>query len=63
MSTLVHHSTRYMYHVAKVARQIVDYFNLALTTLEQGGSEDGTISDTVGTKIYKVKFKNIAYCY
>lgn len=63
MSTLVHHSTRYMYHVAKVARQIVDYFNLALTTLEQGGSEDGTISDTVGTKIYKVEFKNIAYCY
>lgn len=48
--------------VAKVARQIVDYFNLALTTLEQGGSEDGTISDTVGTKIYKswkhyLKFK------
>lgn len=48
--------------VAKVARQIVDYFNLALATLEQGGSEDGTISDTVGTKIYKswkyyLKFK------
>ncbi|XP_026668804.1 tyrosine-protein phosphatase non-receptor type 23 isoform X2 [Ceratina calcarata] len=48
--------------VAKVARQIVDYFNLALITLEQGGSEDGTISDTVGTKIYKswkvyLKFK------
>ncbi|XP_003700623.2 tyrosine-protein phosphatase non-receptor type protein myopic isoform X1 [Megachile rotundata] len=48
--------------VAKVARQIVDYFTLALSTLEQGGSEDGTISDTVGTKIYKswkryVKFK------
>ncbi|CAK9828677.1 Tyrosine-protein phosphatase non-receptor type 23 [Anthophora retusa] len=48
--------------VAKVARQIVDYFTLALTTLEQGGSEDGTISDTVGTKIYKnwkhyLKFK------
>ncbi|XP_017793028.1 PREDICTED: tyrosine-protein phosphatase non-receptor type 23 [Habropoda laboriosa] len=48
--------------VAKVARQIVDYFTLALSTLEQGGSEDGTISDTVGTKIYKswkhyLKFK------
>ncbi|XP_076632683.1 tyrosine-protein phosphatase non-receptor type protein myopic isoform X1 [Colletes latitarsis] len=48
--------------VAKVARQIVDYFTLALTTLEQGGSEDGTILDTVGTKIYKswkryLKFK------
>lgn len=43
-----------MYHAAKVARQIVDYFTLALTTLEQGGSEDGTISDTIGTKIYKV---------
>nr|XP_033334560.1 tyrosine-protein phosphatase non-receptor type 23 isoform X1 [Megalopta genalis] len=48
--------------VAKVARQIVDYYTLALTTLKQGGSEDGTISDTVGTKIYRswkryVKFK------
>ncbi|XP_076756719.1 tyrosine-protein phosphatase non-receptor type protein myopic isoform X1 [Xylocopa sonorina] len=49
--------------VAKVARQIVDYFNLALTTLEQGGGgEEGSISDTVGTKIYKswkyyLKFK------
>lgn len=52
-----------MYHVAKVARQIVDYFNLALTTLEEGGIEDGAISDTVGTKTYKVKFKNIAYCH
>lgn len=52
----MYHCTRYIYHAAKVARQIVDYFNLALTTLEQGGSEDGTISDTVGTKIYKVKF-------
>lgn len=27
---------------------------MALNTLEQGGSEDGTVSDTVGTKIYKV---------
>ncbi|XP_018043655.1 PREDICTED: tyrosine-protein phosphatase non-receptor type 23 isoform X2 [Atta colombica] len=48
--------------VAKVAKQIVDYFTMALTTLEQGGGEDGTISDTVGNKIYKswkryVKFK------
>ncbi|EFN72933.1 Tyrosine-protein phosphatase non-receptor type 23 [Camponotus floridanus] len=48
--------------VAKVAKQIVDYFTMALNTLEQGGSEDGTVSDTVGTKIYKswkryVKFK------
>ncbi|XP_011149397.1 tyrosine-protein phosphatase non-receptor type 23 [Harpegnathos saltator] len=39
--------------VAKVAKQIVDYFTLALNTLEQGGGEDGTISDTVGTKFYK----------
>ncbi|XP_011638126.1 tyrosine-protein phosphatase non-receptor type 23 [Pogonomyrmex barbatus] len=48
--------------VAKVAKQIVDYFTMALITLEQGGAEDGTISDTVGNKIYKswkryVKFK------
>lgn len=48
--------------VAKVARQIVDYYGLALATLEQGGSEDGTVCETVGNKIYKiwkryVKFK------
>lgn len=43
-----------MYYAAKVAKQIVDYFTMALTTLEQGGVEDGTISDTVGNKIYKV---------
>ncbi|XP_035743780.1 tyrosine-protein phosphatase non-receptor type 23-like [Vespa mandarinia] len=48
--------------VAKIARQIVDYYTSTLSTLEQGGSEDSTISDTVGTKIYKswkryVKFK------
>lgn len=44
-----------MYRTAKVAKQIVDYFTMALNTLEQGGSEDGTaVSDTVGTKIYKV---------
>ncbi|XP_070163864.1 tyrosine-protein phosphatase non-receptor type 23 [Polyergus mexicanus] len=59
--------------VAKVAKQIVDYFTMALNTLEQGGSEDGTVSDTVGTKIYKswkryVKFKKayhsaITYLY
>lgn len=59
----MYHSTRYMYHAAKVARQIVDYFTLALTTLEQGGSEDGTISDTVGTKIYKVLSKNSFSAY
>jgi len=45
----------YVYYTAKVAKQIVDYFTMALNTLEQGGSEDGTaVSDTVGTKIYKV---------
>lgn len=43
-----------IYYSAKVAKQIVDYFTMALNTLEQGGSEDGTVSDTVGTKIYKV---------
>ncbi|XP_051169498.1 tyrosine-protein phosphatase non-receptor type 23 isoform X2 [Leptopilina boulardi] len=48
--------------VAKVARQIVDYYGLALATLEQGGNEDGTVGETVGNKIYKiwkryVKFK------
>lgn len=43
-----------MCFAAKVAKQIVDYFTLALNTLEQGGGEDGAIADTVGTKCYKV---------
>ncbi|KAK7863656.1 hypothetical protein R5R35_006186 [Gryllus longicercus] len=48
--------------IAKVAAQIVDYYNLALNTLEQGGSDDCSVSETVGSKIYKtwkryVKFK------
>ncbi|KDR21340.1 Tyrosine-protein phosphatase non-receptor type 23 [Zootermopsis nevadensis] len=51
--------------IAKVAVQIVDYYNLALNTLEQSGCDDSSVSDTVGSKIYKkwkryVKFK-IAY--
>ncbi|PNF24579.1 hypothetical protein B7P43_G03064 [Cryptotermes secundus] len=51
--------------IAKVAVQIVDYYNLALNTLDQGGSEDCSLPETLGTKIYKkwkryVKFK-IAY--
>ncbi|KYN01526.1 PREDICTED: tyrosine-protein phosphatase non-receptor type 23 [Cyphomyrmex costatus] len=40
--------------VAKVAKQIVDYFTMALTTLKQSGGEIGTISDGVGSKFYKI---------
>ncbi|XP_032670554.1 tyrosine-protein phosphatase non-receptor type 23 isoform X2 [Odontomachus brunneus] len=52
--------------VAKVARQVVDYFTLALNTLEQGGGEDGTISDTSWK--YYVNFKkayhlSVTYLY
>ncbi|XP_046426773.1 tyrosine-protein phosphatase non-receptor type 23 isoform X1 [Neodiprion fabricii] len=52
--------------VAKVATQIVDYYNLALNTLEQGGNDDGSVADTVGNKIYKswkryVRFKKLYY--
>ncbi|XP_008551441.1 tyrosine-protein phosphatase non-receptor type 23 [Microplitis demolitor] len=48
--------------VAKVAKQIVDYYALALWTLEPSNSEESTIADTVGSKTYKswktyVKFK------
>ncbi|XP_020286382.1 tyrosine-protein phosphatase non-receptor type 23 isoform X2 [Pseudomyrmex gracilis] len=49
--------------VAKVAKQIVDYYSMALDTLEQGGSDEGTVVfDAVGSKLYKswkryVKFK------
>jgi hypothetical protein len=39
---------------AKVAVQIVDYYNLALNTLDMGGSEDCSLPETLGTKIYKV---------
>jgi hypothetical protein len=39
---------------AKVAVQIVDYYNLALSTLDQGGSEDCPLPETLGTKTYKV---------
>ncbi|XP_069698409.1 tyrosine-protein phosphatase non-receptor type 23 isoform X3 [Periplaneta americana] len=51
--------------IAKVAVQIVDYYNLALNTLEQSGSDDCSVAETVGSKIFKnwkryVKFK-IAY--
>ncbi|XP_033207497.1 tyrosine-protein phosphatase non-receptor type 23 isoform X2 [Belonocnema kinseyi] len=48
--------------VAKVARQIVDYYDIAFNTLENGGSEDAVVCETVGAPIYKiwkryVKFK------
>ncbi|PSN50877.1 hypothetical protein C0J52_12740 [Blattella germanica] len=48
--------------IAKVAVQIVDYYNLALNVLEQGGSDDCSVAETVGSKLYKnwkryVKFK------
>ncbi|XP_034942485.1 tyrosine-protein phosphatase non-receptor type 23 isoform X2 [Chelonus insularis] len=52
--------------VAKVAKQIVDYYALALWTLEPSNSDENTISETVGSKIYKswktyVKFKKAYY--
>ncbi|XP_063228884.1 tyrosine-protein phosphatase non-receptor type 23 isoform X3 [Bacillus rossius redtenbacheri] len=48
--------------IAKVAVQVVDYYKLALNTLEQGGSEDCSIAETVGSKLFKgwkryVRFK------
>ncbi|XP_012273301.1 tyrosine-protein phosphatase non-receptor type 23 [Orussus abietinus] len=48
--------------VAKVARQIVDYYGLALNTLEQNGGVDNVVVDMVGAKCCKhwrryVKFK------
>ncbi|KAF7990774.1 hypothetical protein HCN44_000579 [Aphidius gifuensis] len=52
--------------VAKVAKQIVDYYSLACQTLEPNKNEDNPISETVGTKIYKswknyVTFKRSYY--
>lgn len=40
---------------AKVAKQIVDYYSQALGTLEPNSGEDNPVSDTVGSKIYKVE--------
>lgn len=47
--------------IAKVAVQVVDYYNQALNTLNMGG-DDGSIAETVGSKIFKewtkyLKFK------
>lgn len=52
---------------AKVAAQIVDYYNLALNALLQGSPEDPAIIDIVGSKIFKswkryMKFKVSYYC-
>lgn len=52
---------------AKVAAQIVDYYNLALNALLQGSPEDPAIIDIVGSKFFKswkryIKFKVSYYC-
>lgn len=52
--------------VSKVAKQIVDYYALALRTLEPTSSDESSISETVGSKIYKswknyVTFKRSYY--
>lgn len=45
-----------MYYTAKVAKQIVDYYSIALDTLEQGGNDEVTVVfDAVGSKLYKVR--------
>ena len=44
---------------AKVAVQIVDYYNMALGILEQSGSDDCSIAETVGSKIYKVFYQSL----
>ncbi|XP_063977108.1 tyrosine-protein phosphatase non-receptor type 23 isoform X3 [Diachasmimorpha longicaudata] len=59
--------------VAKVAKQIVDYYGLALRTLEPNNNDESPIGDIVGSKIYKswknyVKFKrsyhmSVTYLY
>ncbi|XP_011310093.1 tyrosine-protein phosphatase non-receptor type 23 isoform X2 [Fopius arisanus] len=59
--------------VAKVAKQIVDYYNVALRTLEPTNNDESPIGETVGSKIYKswknyVKFKrsyhmSVTYLY
>lgn len=44
----------FRYFAAKVAAQIVDYYNLALNSLTQGTGEQGSVAETVGSKIFKV---------
>lgn len=48
--------------LAKVAAQIIDYYNLALNALLQGPADDGSIMAIVGSKLFKswkkfLKFK------
>jgi hypothetical protein len=39
---------------AKVAVQIVDYYNLAANTLDLISSDECSVSEILGAKIYKV---------
>jgi hypothetical protein len=40
---------------AKVAVQIVDYYNLAANTLDLISSDECSVSEILGSKIYKVR--------
>jgi hypothetical protein len=43
------------FFLAKVAVQIVDYYNLAANTLDLISSDECSVSEILGAKIYKVR--------
>jgi len=44
----------FFFFPAKVAVQIVDYYNLAANTLDLISSDECSVSEILGAKIYKV---------
>lgn len=49
----------YFLLTAKVAAQIVDYYNMALNVLNHGGPEEGMVIEAIGVKTFKVNFELI----
>ena len=45
----------FFFFPAKVAVQIVDYYNLAANTLDLISSDECSVSEILGAKIYKVR--------
>lgn len=47
-------AVNYFLLTAKVAAQIVDYYNMALNVLNHGGPEEGMVIEAIGVKTFKV---------
>jgi hypothetical protein len=55
LSSLLKFCLFFFFFSAKVAVQIVDYYNLAANTLELISSDECSVSEILGAKIYKVR--------